>query len=610
MCPEYTSDAIRPHFYEPIALKSHTQLRAWKKQHSSFSVYFLLMTRRTFAWTAASLQLVKGANEKLRVAAIGTGGRGQLLMRTANSIGGIEWVAIADVNEVRATEVKAKLAPSATIYSDYRKLLDDKSIDAVIIASPDHWHVPMLVAALEAGKDVYIEKPLTHTIEEGAVAIEAVKRSGRIVQVGYQQRSFPHIREARQRIQAGEIGQVTLVQAYWYQNYQSNAAPIPLVPSAIDWKNWLGGQTARDFSETRYRRWRWFWDYGGGTLTDLFSHWADTIHWIMDDDTPISAQASGGVNFFKDWECPDTLSASYRYPKSQVTYDSTLVQSFEDGGMVYRGSKGTVKLDRGGYSLFTEEDVRTQKTVRPTPAIIVRAERDGVIDHMENFLECVRSRKQPNSDVVSAVASANAAHYGNLAYKTGQTIYPSRQPSAWRPLFNGRDLSNWVVDTKSCWRAVNGSIVGKHAGLKYNDFLRTREHFEDFELKAKFRLKGGEGNSGIQFRSEPVQGTHEVSGYQADVGQKYWGCLYDESRRKRILAEPPDGALAGLDKTGWNEYVIRAQGNFITLHLNGVRTVHYIEQEPALLRRGFIALQVHSGPSIEVEFKNLMLREL
>jgi predicted dehydrogenase len=579
------------------------------------------MNRRTFpkilaagaatAWTAASQQRVVGVNDRVRIAAIGTGGRCQGLMRTANRVGGIDWVAVADVNEVRAQQAKSEIAPSATIYSDFRKLLEDKSIDAVIIGAPDHWHVPMLLAALDAGKDIYIEKPLTQTIEEGQIAIDAVRKSGRIVQVGYQQRSYPHIIEARQRMQAGEIGKITLVHAYWYQNYQTASwTNVAIQPSAIDWKNWLGSRTPREFEETRYKRWRWFWDYGGGTLTDLFSHWVDTIHWVMDDYVPVTAQASGGVNFFKEWECPDTLSASFRYPKDfLVTYDSTLVQSYEDGGMVYRGSKGTLKLDRGGYQLYLEDDGRAQKTVRPTPAATVKSQQDGTIDHMANFLACVRSRKQPNSDVVSAVAAANAAHYGNLAYKSGQTISTARKPSAWRPLF--KDLNDFVVDTASCWSlSSDGVITGKHSGLQYNDFLRTKQHYDDFELKVEFRLKGGEGNSGVQFRSEPVAGTHEVSGYQADIGQQYWGCLYDESRRKRVLAQPPAGSLAGVDKNGWNEYTIRAQGNFITLHLNGVRTVHYIEPDQDLLRRGFIALQVHSGPGIEVEFRKAMIREL
>jgi hypothetical protein len=160
------------------------------------------------------------------------------------------------------------------------------------------------------------------------------------------------------------------------------------------------------------------------------------------------------------------------------------------------------------------------------------------------------------------------------------------------------------------WSVRDGMIVGRHNGLKYNDFLRTREDFEDFELSVQFRLTDGEGNSGIQFRSEPVAGSHEVSGYQADIGQQYWGCLYDESRRKKVLAGPPEGALASLDKTGWNEYVVRAQGDFITLHLNGIRTVHYIETDPTVRRRGFVALQVHSGPKIEVAFRQVNIREL
>ena len=179
-----------------------------------------------------------------------------------------------------------------------------------------------------------------------------------------------------------------------------------------------------------------------------------------------------------------------------------------------------------------------------------------------------------------------------------------------RPLFNGRNLDGWVVDTAAAWQVRDGMIVGKHDGLKYNDFLRTARNYQDFELKVKFRLLNGEGNSGVQFRSKPVPDSHEVEGYQADVGQQYWGCLYDESRRKKILAQAPEAALAGLDKTGWNEYVIRAQGNHITMHLNGKKTVDYTETEPGMDVPGFIALQVHSGPKIEVWFKDILIREL
>ena len=178
-------------------------------------------------------------------------------------------------------------------------------------------------------------------------------------------------------------------------------------------------------------------------------------------------------------------------------------------------------------------------------------------------------------------------------------------PLGAEPLFNGKNLEQFIVDTPGVWRVENGAIVGKHEGMKYNDFLRTKKHYSNFVLRVKFQLVNGEGNSGVQFRSKPVPDSHEVSGYQADVGQQYWGTLYDESRRKKTLAGPKPEQLATLDKKGWNEYVITARGNRITLDLNGIRTVDYIETEPGIEQDGFIALQVHSGPAIEVRFKDL-----
>jgi predicted dehydrogenase len=570
-----------------------------------------MISRRAFVCSALGASRVLGANDRIRLGAIGTGSRCQYLMGTALKAGGCEFAAISDVNSTRMAQAKEKLQIQVKSFADHRSVLDDKSIDAILIGAPDHWHVQMLSDSVAAGKDVYIEKPLTRTIEEGPHALDAVTRSDRIVQVGYQQRSYPHIREARDLVRGGEIGIITMVNTWWYQNYQRESDQAPIDPSTINWPAWLGNAPRRSFDQLRYRRWRWFWDYGGGTLTDLFSHWIDTVQWTMEDNEPIRAQASGGVYFYPEWECPDTLHAGFAYPKKfLVTYDSTLTQSYDDGGMFFRGSKGSLRLTRAGYELFTEADARAQRNFRPSPKRSRKAERDGTLDHMENFLSCVRSRKTPNSDVQSAVAAANTAHFGNLAYKTGEAILPASSKTGWRPLFNGRDLSEWIVDTAQAWTVRDGMIIGRHGGLKYNDFLRTRQDFADFELKLQFRLKDGEGNSGIQFRSEPVPNSHEVMGYQADIGQQYWGCLYDESRRKKVLAGPPEGALANLDKTGWNEYVIRAQGNFISLHLNSIRTVHYIEGEPNIRRSGFIALQVHSGPGIEVAFRDLMIREV
>jgi hypothetical protein len=180
------------------------------------------------------------------------------------------------------------------------------------------------------------------------------------------------------------------------------------------------------------------------------------------------------------------------------------------------------------------------------------------------------------------------------------------------PLFDGKSLDGWEVDTPGIWQVRDGMIVGRHEGLKHNDFLRTRRHYKDFQLRLKFRLVNGEGNSGAQFRSKPLSGSHEVVGYQAAIGMQYWGCLYDESRRRKVLAQAAEANLQGLDRSGWNEYVITARGNHITLDLNGKRTVDYTETEPGMDVPdvpGFIALQVHSGPRIEVWFKDVVIQE-
>ncbi|MBL8177263.1 MAG: DUF1080 domain-containing protein [Bryobacterales bacterium] len=180
-----------------------------------------------------------------------------------------------------------------------------------------------------------------------------------------------------------------------------------------------------------------------------------------------------------------------------------------------------------------------------------------------------------------------------------------------RPLFNGKNLNDWIVDTPGLWRVEAGVIIGKSPGLKYNDFLRTKKHYRNFVLKVTFRMtdETGKANSGIQFRSKPMEGSHEVIGYQADMGQQYWGCLYDESRRKKVLVNASGAALATLRKSDWNEYTITARGNRITLELNGVKSAEWVENEP-VEDSGFIALQLHGGPPLQMEFKNLLVKVL
>jgi len=179
------------------------------------------------------------------------------------------------------------------------------------------------------------------------------------------------------------------------------------------------------------------------------------------------------------------------------------------------------------------------------------------------------------------------------------------------PLFNGQNLDGWEEDTQGVWTVRDGMIVGAHNGLEHNDFLRTTKDYSDFVLRLEFRLVNGAGNSGIQFRSEPVPDSHEVSGYQADAGLQFWGSLYDESRRRQTLARPSEEFLQKLDAEAWHTYVITADGNHITLELDGVKTVDYTEEDPEISGSGLIAVQVHGGREpIEVHFRNIEIREL
>jgi len=237
--------------------------------------------RRSFLITGGLTALAStkafGANDRLRIGVIGAGGRMRGLLNSAeNTRMPFEIASVSDVYTPRCDEVKTRAnATTATAYMDYREVLDDKSIDAVIIATPDHWHVRIAVAALSAGKDVYLEKPVTHTLEEGAVLQKSVRSSKQILQCGMQQRSWTHFRNAVDLIQGGTLGRVTQVRTYWWQNYNLSWEQKPVDVAQLDWKQWLGGAPDQPFSLEKYSRWRWFWNFGGGAMTDLFTHWID-----------------------------------------------------------------------------------------------------------------------------------------------------------------------------------------------------------------------------------------------------------------------------------------------------------------------------------------------
>ncbi|MBS1874974.1 MAG: Gfo/Idh/MocA family oxidoreductase [Acidobacteria bacterium] len=384
--------------------------------------------RRTFlksaaALTALSQSRILGANERIRIGSMGTGGRCQGLLGNVNKVGGAEIVAICDVYENRRAEARAKLAPAASEHLDYREVLDRKDIDAVFIGSPDHWHVPMTIDAVRAGKDVYVEKPVSHSIEEGARLIAAVEASKQIVQVGYQQRSWDIFALGAEIVHSGRLGQVALVLSSWYQDYLRNFGKLsPVDPAKVEWKRFLGSAPDQPFEARRFLQWRWYWHFGGGHLTDLHSHWCDVIHWYMQSSRPESAQTMGSVYAMKGWDCPDTINAAWAYPGFTVVYNGTLVGHLEGGAIVFRGSRAEMRITRDGLAVYPEGVLAAEKTNFPDPVITARSTGDGTIDHVRNFLDCVRSRKAPNAPVQSSVTAANAAHMGNHALRKGRAV--------------------------------------------------------------------------------------------------------------------------------------------------------------------------------------------
>jgi predicted dehydrogenase len=374
--------------------------------------------------TALASTKVLGANDTLRVGVIGAGGRMKTLLDSAEKTGTpFQIVAVSDVYGPRRDAVKERAAGvAATTHLDYHEVLE-KDIDAVLIAAPDHWHVRMAVDALAAGKDVYLEKPVTHTIEEGAALAHAVHSGKQVLQCGMQQRSWTHFRNAVDLIQGGSLGRVTQVRTYWWQNYnQAGWTPKPIDTQALDWKLWLGSAPDQPYSIEKFYRWRWFWNFGGGAMTDLFAHWIDVVHWAMKSDQPREAQMLADKYIFEAWDCPDTIQAALRYPGFDVVYEGMMSSSIDDGGLEFRGTEATLKIDRSGFGIYREGLQSGQN-----PILTEESFRDGTITHMQNFFECIKTRKEPNAPVEAGIAAARAGHIANLAYRhTGQIAWPPK----------------------------------------------------------------------------------------------------------------------------------------------------------------------------------------
>ncbi|HKQ74870.1 MAG TPA: Gfo/Idh/MocA family oxidoreductase [Blastocatellia bacterium] len=367
---------------------------------------------------------VLGANDRIRLGAIGVGGRSRkTLIPIHQKQPDTEFVTVCDVYEPHLLRtVSENGMKNVKQVSDYRAILDDKSIDAVVIGAPDHWHAKMVSDAVAAGKDVYVEKPVTHSLEEGAELIRAVESNKRVVQTGTQQRTWPHFIEGKKIIDSGKLGKITFVRMWWFQNYAAGSYSNKLALDKLDQKMWLGKAPAQTITPIKFFWWRWFWDFGGGALTDLMSHWIDVAHWYLDVTAPVSVMTSGN-RYVLDWECPDTITSVLDYPKNfSVTYHGTMASSVDDGGLEIRGMKGTMKLDRNHVAVYPEGGELIGRLGAMKPEILIESRGDGTIPHIRNFLDCVKSRKTPTANIRVAVEAARAAHLGNLALKQERRI--------------------------------------------------------------------------------------------------------------------------------------------------------------------------------------------
>jgi predicted dehydrogenase len=377
----------------------------------------------------AAVETTRGfaANDTLEIACLGTGGRCRALMKSLAEIPNVRIAAVCDVYEDHLEEARRLADPQAIVSRDYRAILDRNDIDAVLIASPDHWHVPMSVDACAAGKDVYVEKPLTHNPAEGPRIIDAQNRHSRVIQVGMQQRSMPHIEHAGELIRQGRIGQVFKVHLSWNRNLgqRMTRTPPSIDPARVLWKEFLGSAPDQPFDPYRFRNWRWFWDFGGGLLADLMVHWIDVAHWLLDLDHPLKATAMGD-HFAASgaWETPDSIQCLLSYPNNiQAHFEGTFSNARNGSRIEFMGTDGTLYIDRGRYEIHPERGQGAYEErilgSNPRRGADFYDRPDGELLHLTNWVECIRTRSRPTAPAEAGVAAAAAAHLGNQAYRKG-----------------------------------------------------------------------------------------------------------------------------------------------------------------------------------------------
>lgn len=412
------------------------------------------VTRREFgkaaaaAWVGSAVSggRVLGANDRVRLGFVGVGNRGDQVLDAFLKQSDAEVAAICDMYRPYVEFAARKAGGAPARFADYRRLLDMKDLDAVVIATPDHWHALQMIHACEAGKDVYVEKPLSLVVNEGRAMVEAARRHNRVVQVGIHRRSAAFVKEAADLVRGGALGRITVARAFHVQNEWPKGIGSPpdgTPPPGVDWNAWLGPAPERPYNKNRtFYRFRWFYDYSGGQVTNFGVHYIDAIHWALGHDAPLAVAAMGGKFAIDDnREIPDTLEVLWTYPGNTLVtfsqYNATAAPAARDRRVEieFRGTKGTLYLFSDGYEIVPDEITPNEFPARtPTDRQYERGYRAGakpLIDpvtrtggdadtahHARNFLDCVKSRAACRCDIETAHRSTTATLIANVAHKT------------------------------------------------------------------------------------------------------------------------------------------------------------------------------------------------
>jgi predicted dehydrogenase len=374
-------------------------------------------------------------SDQLNIGAVGIKGMGWANVTAALKVPGVNLVAVCDVDQSVIDQRLADLsklnvdASKVKVYRNYKALLEQKDIDAIIIGTPDHWHALIMTDACAAGKDVYVEKPVGNSIEECNIMMKAQQKYNRVVQAGQWQRSQQHFKDAVDFVQSGQLGNIRTVKVWCYQGWMRPdiVRPDSAPPPGVDYAQWLGPAPTRPFNASRFHfNFRWFWDYAGGLMTDWGVHLLDYGLLGMKAGTPKSIAALGGRFAYPELleETPDTLTTLYEFDNFNLVWDSAMGidngSYGRDHGIAYIGNNGTLVLNRGGWEIIEEKQSKT-KVSKP----FVASSDNGLEKHWQNFVSVVKSRKMNDlhCSIQDGAHVATIAQMGNVAYRTGQKLF-------------------------------------------------------------------------------------------------------------------------------------------------------------------------------------------